>query len=426
MIDSIGNLGLEQGFNVDKINLDSIFKDSDNDRLTFSAESDNPEVVSPTIENNILSFMERKTGLAHLTLTASDGRGGVVQYTIRIIVASLENNPPYVNRAIPNFSEKAGFSSVQINISDVFVDVEGNPLTYSFQVVNYEKGWQKSFIIYGIAAILFFMITFLSVKERVHPPKAQKTPIKRDLADLFSNKQWVMLLFVTLLFILFVATRLSVTAHYFKYYVGEHQIQFLNKTYNLGFAELVSGFNTVGQIFSIIGVVFIAWFAKVIGKKRAFIYFFVIACICTGAYYFLKPEDLIWIYLFQIIGSFTGGPLSPLIWAMYADTADYSEWKTGRRATGLIFSASTMSQKFGWAFGAAFVGWILSYFGFRANEAQSPEVLNGIKVLVSIIPVVAGVLAIIIMFFYQLDEKKMSQIADELTERRKKSGEDTE
>ncbi|MDZ7261751.1 MAG: MFS transporter, partial [candidate division KSB1 bacterium] len=206
------------------------------------------------------------------------------------------------------------------------MDVDGDSLRYSFQVVNYSKGWQKSFIIYGIAAVIFFMITFSSVRERVQPPKTQKTSIKRDLADLFSNHQWVLLLFTTLLFVLFVATRMSVTAHYFKYYVGEHQLQFLNKTYNLGFEELVSAFNTIGQAFSILGVMFIAWFAKLIGKKRTFISFFIIACICTGAYYFLKPHQLFLIYFFQIIGSFTGGPLSPLIWAMYADTADYSEW----------------------------------------------------------------------------------------------------
>jgi GPH family glycoside/pentoside/hexuronide:cation symporter len=199
----------------------------------------------------------------------------------------------------------------------------------------------------------------------------------------------------------------------------------MNKTYNLGFVELVSGFNAIGQAFSILGVIFIAWFAKLIGKRKAFIYFFIIACFCTGVFYFLKPHQLFLIYFFQVVGSFTGGPLSPLLWAMYADTADYSEWKTGRRATGLVFSASTMSQKFGWAIGAAFVGWLLSYFGFRADEAQSPEVLNGIKALVSIIPVGAGVLAIIIMLFYKLDEKKMKEIEVDLLQRRKDSGEES-
>ncbi|MBN1766472.1 MAG: MFS transporter [Sedimentisphaerales bacterium] len=422
---AVNEYKLKQGFDAFTLNLAAMITDPDNDPLIFVAESDNTKIVSPSVKDSELSFLERKPGLANVKVKASDGKGGIAEYKFKVIITSAENNPPFLSNPISNISRKAGFGSQQIDISDVFIDVDDGPLTYSFQVVNYAKGWRNSFIIYGIAAVLFFMIAFLSVKERVQPPKAQKTSVKKDLVDLFSNKPWVLLLITTLLFILFVATRMSVTAHYFKYYIGEHQVEFINKTYNLGFEELVSGFNAVGQACSILGVLFIAWFAKVVGKRRAFLLFFIIACICTGAYYFLRPDQLFLIFFLQAIGSFTGGPLSPLIWAMYADTADYSEWKTGRRATGLIFSASTMSQKFGWAIGAAVVGALLSYFGFRANEIQSPEVLNGIKALMSIIPVAAGVVAIFIMLFYKLDEKTMKQIEGDLSERRKASDEDT-
>lgn len=422
-IDSVLNFRLAPGFNTFRLDLATIFSDADQNPLNFFATSDNNKIAAPNIDKTTLSFLERKPGLAQITVKAADGKGGVAAYTFKVIIAAPGNNPPLVNQAIANMSHQAGFGLQTVDISKVFIEIDGEPLTYSFEIVNYSKGWQKSFIIYGIAAVIFFMVAFLAVRERVQPPKAQKTSVKKDLADLFSNKPWVLLLITTLLFILFVATRMSVTAHYFKYYVGEHQLQFMNKTYNLGFEELVSAFNAVGQIFSILGVIFIAWFAQKIGKRRNFLYFFLIACICTGAYYFIPPDQLFLIYFLQIIGSFTGGPLSPLIWAMYADTADYSEWKTGRRATGLVFSASTMSQKFGWALGAAFVGWLLSYFGFRADEAQSPEVLNGIKALMSVIPLAAGALAIIVMLFYKLDEKKMKEIAAELQARRKASGE---
>ena len=124
-----------------------------------------------------------------------------------------------------------------------------------------------------------------------------------------------------------------------------------------------------------------------------------------------------------MIGSFTGGPLSPLIWAMYADTADYSEWKTGRRATGLVFSASTMSQKFGWAFGTAVAGWLLFLMGFVPNVEQSENVLTGIRALMSIIPAAAGIISIVLILFYKLDDDTMKNIEKELTTRRKNNGE---
>ena len=120
----------------------------------------------------------------------------------------------------------------------------------------------------------------------------------------------------------------------------------------------------------------------------------------------------------------TGGPLSVLIWAMYADTADYNEWKRGRRATGLIFSASTMSQKFGWAIGAYVALTLMSQVGFQPNQTQSPESLNGLITLFSIIPAGFGVLSICILLFYPISDKRIAEIGVELEQRRKESGEE--
>jgi glycoside/pentoside/hexuronide:cation symporter, GPH family len=107
---------------------------------------------------------------------------------------------------------------------------------------------------------------------------------------------------------------------------------------------------------------------------------------------------------------------------MYADTADYSEWKTGRRATGLVFSASIMSNKLGWAVGSMIAAFILAKTGFVANVVQNPDVLSGLKGMMSIIPSAVGVLALILLCFYQLDEPTMGRVKAELEERRKASG----
>lgn len=325
-------------------------------------------------------------------------------------------------------SERTTVSSVKFLFAfsaGIIVSASLLPMVKVIGRGNDAHGWQVSFIIYGIAAILFFLITFSGTKERVQPPKNQQSSVKKDLYELVTNKPWLILLATTITFILFVAVRSSVTVHYFKYVIGTQQLSlpFL-KTDSYGFEELTSAFNVVGQISAFIGVLLVSWFAKVVGKKQAFIILFIVAIVSTAAFYFLSAAQLSLIFLFQITGSMTGGPLSVLLWAMYADTADYGEWTHGRRATGLVFSASTMSQKIGWAFGAFVALNLMSQVGFEANQVQSPESLRGLLLLFSMIPACLGIIALVIMFFYNLDENKMKEIAADLLERRKASGEE--
>jgi GPH family glycoside/pentoside/hexuronide:cation symporter len=280
-------------------------------------------------------------------------------------------------------------------------------------------------MVYGAAAIVFFLIAFKGTKERVQPPKSQVSSVKKDLFELVTNTPWVILLITTITFILFVAVRSSVTVHYFKYVIGTQNLSlpFLGEG-SYDFEMITSAFNTVGQISAFLGVLTVSWVSKMIGKRNTFILYFIIAIISTAAYYFLSSDQMALIFLFQITGSATGGPLSVIIWAMYADTADYGEWKRGRRTTGLIFSASTMSQKFGWAFGAFVALNLMSQVGFSPNEAQSQESLNGLISLFSIIPAGLGVLSIIISLFYPLTDKKVAEIGAELQQRRIEMGEE--
>lgn len=319
-------------------------------------------------------------------------------------------------------SERTTVSSVKFLFAfsaGIIVSATLLPMVKTFGAGNAARGWQLSFMVYGAAAIIFFLITFFGTKERVQPPKNQGSSIKKDLYELITNKPWVILLATTITFILFVAVRSSVTVHYFKYVIGTQQLSLpFMSTKSYGFEELTSAFNTVGQISSFIGVLLVSWFAKIVGKKKAFIILFIIAIVSTASFYFLTAAQLGLIFLLQIAGSMTGGPLSVLLWAMYADTADYGEWKNGRRATGLIFSASTMSQKFGWAFGAFVALNLMSQVGFVANQAQSSDSLRGLILLFSVIPALLGLVALGIMFLYKLDEKKMTEIGAELSARR--------
>jgi len=340
----------------------------------------------------------------------------------------------------------SSFKFIGAYVGGFIVSATALPLVEHFGQGSAQKGWQMTLAVYGAAAIILFLITFISTHERIQPIAKEKTSITRDLGDIIQNVPWILLFIVTILFILFVCIRLSVTTHYFKYYIGEQtspmlaevfnfliknlinpiygilgktELALFEQTHKFGFATLTSAFNTIGQGMAILGVILVPWFAKLCGRKVALVILFVVALICTGAFYFLKPENLPSIFLFQTIGSLTGGPISALLWVLYADTADYSEWKTGRRATGLVFSASIMSNKLGWTIGSVIAGLILATTGFVANVAQNIDVQNGLKAMMSVIPVAAGIIALIILvFFYKLDEKTMIKVKAELDERR--------
>ena len=374
-------------------------------------------------------------GVLTFTVPDFDPQGKLIwAYVTFILIMMLYTaiNIPYtalLGVISPNSDERTSVSSFKFLFAfsaGIIVSATLLPMVKAFGGGNEAKGFQLSFVVYGIAAIIFFLIAFRGTKERVQPPKTQKSSVKKDLYELITNGPWLILLATTVTFILFVAVRGSVTVHYFKYFIGEKELTlpFLG-TAKYDFDSLVSAYNTIGQISSFVGVLMVSWVARSIGKKKAFIIIFIIAIVSTGAIYLLNADQLGLLFFLQITGSITGGPLSVLIWAMYADTADYNEWKRGRRATGLIFSASTMSQKFGWAIGAYVALTLMSQVGFQPNQTQSTESLNGLIALFSIIPAGFGVLSILILIFYPISDKKIAEIGTELEQRRKDIGEET-
>ncbi len=370
-----------------------------------------------------------------LTFTVPDfGMTGKIiwAYVTFILIMMLYTaiNIPYtalMGVISPDSNERTSVSSIKFIFAfaaGIIVSATLLPMTKTLGGGNDAQGWQYTFMIYGVAAVIFFLIAFKGTRERVLPPKSQKMSVKQDLKDLFSNKPWLILLAATITFILFVAVRGSVTVHYFKYIIGEQTLKlpFLG-TDTYGFEAITSAYNTIGQISSLIGALIVSWFAKKIGKKNAFYVLFIMAIFSTGILYFLTAEQLGLIFFFQITGSISGGPLSVLLWAMYADTADYGEWKNNRRSTGLVFSASTMSQKFGWAFGAFVALTLMSQVGFQPNTDQSADSIHGLKLLFSIIPAAVGVLSMIVLIFYPLTDKKVKEMSYDLEIRRKELGE---
>jgi glycoside/pentoside/hexuronide:cation symporter, GPH family len=253
-------------------------------------------------------------------------------------------------------------------------------------------------------SLVFFFITFKTTKERVQPPKAQKNSLKEDIRNLFSNKAWVILALVGIISFIMFAMQNAAIAYYFKYYLGrENNVQL---------------FNVIGTVALIVALPLSKPLAKRFGNRNVFIGSSLISGFFFMLIYLPGITDLRTIYVFNIIAKMAYAPAVPLLWTMIADSADYGEWTTGRRATGLYFSAAVFAQKAGWGIGAAIAGWILAASSFVPNVVQNDTAITGIKLLVSVIPGILYMSCALFMIFYRIDSKTTEMMKKELDARR--------
>jgi GPH family glycoside/pentoside/hexuronide:cation symporter len=276
--------------------------------------------------------------------------------------------------------------------------------------INYRSGTQKAVIVIAILAIIFFLFTFSLTREKVKPIEV-KTSLKDDLKDLSKNGPWFILLGAGISTIFFNTIRDGAAVYYFMYYFkGMNNIEFSS--------SMVLAISTIylllGQAANIIGVVLAKPVSDKIGKKSTFLVAMVNAAILSFIFFLLDRTNITLILTFQFLISINAGIIFPLVWSMYADTADYSEWKNGRRATGLVFSAASMSQKFGASIGIAMVGWILAIYGYQANIEQTEATQNGIRMMLSIYPALGALLAAGFIYIYPLKESVLESISHEL------------
>lgn len=287
---------------------------------------------------------------------------------------------------------------------------------HSKELTNQQHGWTMAVIVIAVMCALLFIGCFVLTKERVKPMREKQAPLKEDLKDLWKNRPWWILLGAGVAALVFNSIRDGATVYYFKYFIVEENYETVSF---FGVSFVLSGlYLSIGQIANIAGVILAAPVSNRIGKKQTYMGAMSIATILSIMFFWFDKDNMAMIFIFQILISICAGSVFPLLWSMYADCTDYSELKTGNRATGLIFSSSSMSQKFGWAIGSALTGWLLAYFGFRANEVQNAEAIQGIKMFMSILPAVGTVLSVLFISIYPLSEKKMVEISHTLKTRR--------
>jgi GPH family glycoside/pentoside/hexuronide:cation symporter len=284
---------------------------------------------------------------------------------------------------------------------------------------NEAHGYQMTLLGYAIIAVVFFVVCFLSIRERVSPPPSQKTNLKQDFKDLSRNIPWIVLSITTLATIMSIAIRSSTFIYYFKYFVKSQDVNTIFwGVQHFSHETLLSSFLVLGTLITILGTLMVPFFTRLLGKKLLYCILIGGSGLVTVSYYFIRPDQVGLIFLGQIFYSITLGPTSAVLWAMYADCADFSEWKNNRRATGLVFSAAIMAQKFGWTFGGFVPGIMLSYFGYVADKNLSERTLNGILMMNSIIPALCAFVAAGLVLIYSLTDKRVGDIEIELKARR--------
>jgi Na+/melibiose symporter-like transporter len=107
---------------------------------------------------------------------------------------------------------------------------------------------------------------------------------------------------------------------------------------------------------------------------------------------------------------------------MFADVADYSEWKTGRRATGIVFATIGFALKAGLSLGSYMLLTLLAGYGYQANAVQSSQAMEGIRIVSSIIPAAMFGVCAMLLVAYKLNKTMTLQIANDLAARRAQAG----
>lgn len=271
-------------------------------------------------------------------------------------------------------------------------------------------GWRMVMVLYGIVAAALLFGTFSLTKERVLPKVSKQNRIKDDLKNLMKNKPWILMGLATFFQLTFIVMRGSSTTYYFRYFVGNQELNLLGMNIDLGYALFTSSFIGVGTVATFIGALLTSRINKYFSKKTIYSRFLIMSAICSLLFYFLAPENIILIYTLNALVSFFFGSVSVTQWAMYTDTADYGEWKFGRRSTALIMAASLFALKMGLTAGGTIVGWVLEGYGFVANEIQTESTLLGIKMLMSVFPALFGIIGGFLVLFYPITDEKMVEI----------------
>ncbi len=274
-------------------------------------------------------------------------------------------------------------------------------------------GFQSTMAIFAFASIALFWVTFAATTERVEPPPEQRTNVKEELGELVRNGPWIALLFGAIFSTTFIVLRAGSTLFYFKYVVGADDTPVLFGTF-----DTVTVFLSSGMLCQVLGTACYGLVARLADKRTSAVVLTLITGLAYGSFYFIPPDAFALQLALNGLGAFAAGPTSALVWAMYADVADYGEWKFGRRSTALVYSASLFALKTG----SMIAGWLtplfLAAFGFVRDAQQTASAILGITLAFSVGPFVFATLKAVALWIYPLKQSKVDEVEQALAARR--------
>jgi Na+/melibiose symporter-like transporter len=367
------------------------------------------------------------------------------------------NNMPYsalggvITADLNERAKLNSFRFIAVNIAQFVVGGFTLPLVAKFSLGHDRRhGWQVTMMVWAVLCLVLFLITFFTTRERIKPVSEVKSSPAQDFSDLTKNSPWIVMFLMTLFHFAILSFRGGALYNYYHHYAdkaamykvvdalgltgsspGGSLIDFIGYRVqgdpsNLANSNVADVFNSIinilGTAVTITVILLSPSLARRFGKKAVAVAGFALSAANSFAFYFLGPTDATGMIVLTMVGSVLYAPTIPLVWAIYADVADYSEWKTGRRFTGMVFATIGFALKSGLALGSASFLWIMSgLFNYETNQPSATNAVAGYRVCGSTLCGVLFTICTVLLVIYKLNKKATLEMASELEARRQAS-----
>jgi Na+/melibiose symporter-like transporter len=415
----------------------------------------------------ILAYTTPKWGMNALIVYA------VITNTMLMSIYSM-NNMPYaalggvMTGDVVERAKLNSFRFIAVNAAQFIVGGFTLPLVAKFaanharrsggavvEIADKRYGWQMTMTVWAVLCLVLFLITFFTTKERIKPMNQEKSSPKEDFVNLLKNNPWKVMFLMTVCHFCILSFRGTALYNYYHHYAdkgamfdwlqsahltapplapGEEPTGLLDKWLgyivhgnrsDLANSNVADVFNSIinmlGTGISIVVILLSPPLAKRFGKKTVAVTGFALACIGTLAFYLLPPTSISGMVAVTAFVAVAYAPTIPLIWAIYADVAVYSEWKTGHRFTGMVFATIGFALKGGLAIGGASFFWLMQwFFNYDTKLPDASQAVQGYRVCSGLVVGVLFGVCTILLVAYKINKKMTIQMADELAERRQK------
>lgn len=348
------------------------------------------------------------------------------------------------------------FRFVAVSVAQFVVGGFTLPLVAKFAVGHDRQyGWVVTMSIWAVLCLVLFLITFVTTRERIRPEPTQKSSAKQDFADLLKNSPWAVMVVMTLVHFSILSFRGGALYNYYHHYADKAALYDWVHTLGLTAPAIAPGspapggilewlgyivhgdksdlansnvadvansiINMIGTGVIIVVILLSPALSRKFGKKAVAVGGFALASIGSLSFYLLAPTNVSGMVIVTVLIAIAYAPTIPLVWAMFADVADYSEWKTGRRFTGIVFATIGFALKAGLALGASSFLWIMAgFFGYDTKQPSLPQTVQGFRVCSGIIVGILFAVCTVLLAVYKINKTMTIQMADELAQRRKK------